>query len=149
MFVQISFVLLVSLALVVVHGFQSLTPPSFLSTSRRHTSVSMLFGGGKKASKQVTITADGKVYECGAGPVNLRKELMANKVDVYPLKAKITGNCGGAGICGTCAVKVLSGSENINPPSANEKNTLKGKPADFRLSCCARVSGPISIKTKP
>ena len=118
------------------------------------------------------------------------------------------GNCGGAGICGTCAVKVLSGSENINPPSKNEQNTLKGifyiyvfyikqdmnivsaqifnvyvvywnmhylyiciqykiclnnvmhkflyikymsigKPADFRLSCCARVSGPISIKTKP
>jgi ferredoxin len=36
----------------------------------------------------------------------LRKALQANKIDVYPLRAKITGNCGGAGICGTCAVQV-------------------------------------------
>ena len=69
--------------------------------------------------------------------------------DVYPLRAKLTGNCGGAGICGTCAVKVLDGANNINPPSKNEQNTLRGKSADLRLSCCARVSGPISIKTKP
>lgn len=147
MFVQLSIVFLVCVAL--VHGFHSLPSRSFLQSRRQTSSVSMLFGGGAKKSSKVTITADGKVIECATSPVNLRKELIANKVDVYPLRAKITGNCGGAGICGTCAVKVLSGSENINPPSANEKNTLKGKPTDFRLSCCSRVSGPISIKTKP
>lgn len=69
--------------------------------------------------------------------------------EVYPLKARITGNCGGAGICGTCAVKVLDGMANLNAPSKNEQNTLRDKPADYRLSCCARVSGPITIKTKP
>ena len=85
----------------------------------------------------------------GEKSVNLRKELIANNVDIYPLKAKITGNCGGAGICGTCAVKVLDGGANISPMSKNEQNTLNGKPGDFRLSCCAKVSGPISIKMKP
>ena len=69
--------------------------------------------------------------------------------EVYPLRARITGNCGGAGICGTCAVKVLDGMANLNPASKNEQNTLLDKPADYRLSCCARVSGPITIKTKP
>jgi hypothetical protein len=53
------------------------------------------------------------------------------------------------GACGTCAVKVLAGKENIGPQSKNEINTLKGKPADLRLSCCSKVSGPISIKLKP
>ena len=108
----------------------------------------MLFGGGaKKASGNAVIKVDGKTIVCD-GTVNLRKELQKNNVDVYPFKAKITGNCGGAGICGTCAVKVLDGEKNMNPPSKNELNTLRGKPADFRLSCCAKVSGPISIKTK-
>lgn len=98
----------------------------------------------------IVIKVDGnKVIESKEKTINLRKELQANKVDVYPLKAKLTGNCGGAGICGTCAVKVLDGAKNINPPSKNELNTLRGKPADFRLSCCARVTGDISIKTKP
>lgn len=54
-----------------------------------------------------------------------------------------------SGICGTCAVKVLSGMENISPASKNEQNTLRNRPADQRLSCCAKVSGPITIQTKP
>jgi ferredoxin len=53
------------------------------------------------------------------------------------------------GACGTCAVKVLAGKENIAAQSKNEMNTLKDKPADWRLSCCSKVSGPISIKLKP
>eukprot|EP01036_Dinobryon_divergens_P033973 gene33973-43888_t len=105
--------------------------------------------GKPQASSKVTITVDGKVIESSEKTVNLRKELMKNNIDVYPLRAKITGNCGGAGICGTCAVKVLDGASSFNPPSKNEQNTLRGKPADWRLSCCARVSGPITIKTKP
>ena len=112
----------------------------------RISNLSMMFG---KKAVDITIKVDGKTITSFEKSVNLRKELMANKVDIYPLKAKITGNCGGAGICGTCAVKVLAGKENLSPMSKNEINTLAGKPADYRLSCCARVSGPISIKTKP
>ena len=110
--------------------------------------MSMLFGGGNKGGGKVVIKVDGKTIESSEKSVNLRKELIANGIDVYPLRAKITGNCGGAGICGTCAVKVLDGMDKFNPPSKNEQNTLRGKPSDFRLSCCAKVSGPISIKTK-
>jgi ferredoxin len=114
--------------------------------SPRSSSLSMMFG---KKALEVSIKVDGKTIVAFEKSVNLRKELMANKVDIYPLKAKVTGNCGGAGICGTCAVKVLAGKENMSPMSKNEINTLAGKPADWRLSCCARVTGPISIKTKP
>jgi len=110
-----------------------------------------MFGMGKKKEvpQKVVINVDNKSIVCEEASVNLRKTLMANKIDVYPLKAKITGNCGGAGICGTCAVRVLEGAQNFNPPSKNEQKTLEGKPADFRLSCCSRVTGPITIKTKP
>ena len=59
----------------------------------------MIFGKPQVA-KKVTITVDGKVIESSEKTVNLRKELMKNNIDVYPLRAKITGNCGGAGICG-------------------------------------------------
>lgn len=49
----------------------------------------------------------------GAGtPVNLRKELMKNKIDIYPLQGKIY-NCGGGGQCGTCAVQVIKGAQNL------------------------------------
>lgn len=66
----------------------------------RMTTLKMIFG--KKAApatakKTVEITVDRKVITCSESSVNLRKTLMANGVDVYPLKAKITGNCGGAG----------------------------------------------------
>lgn len=117
-----------------------------IDSRRNRSDLSMMFG--KKAAG-ISIKVDGKTIVSGEKTVNLRKELIANKVDVYPLKAKITGNCGGAGICGTCAVKVLDGGANMSPMSKNEQNTLKGKPEDWRLSCCARVTGPISIKTKP
>ena len=116
-----------------------------LRISRDHN-VRMMFGGSKP--KPITIKVDGnKVIELSE-PGNMRKALQANKVDVYPLVGKFN-NCGGAGICGTCAVKVLEGGNNINPQSKNEQNTLRGKPADWRLSCCSKVSGPITIKTKP
>jgi ferredoxin len=119
----------------------------------RYRTLNMVFGkkSSAAATKEIVIEVDGKVIKSNEKSVNLRKELMANKVDIYPLRAKITGNCGGAGICGTCGVKVLSGMENLNPPSKNEQNTLKvsNKAADIRLSCCTRVSGPIKIKTKP
>ena len=136
------------LLLVVILLISSTITTAFIPkvNGKRISQLNMMFGGNK--SSKVVINVDGKTIEC-SGAVNLRKELIANKIDVYPLKAKITGNCGGAGICGTCAVKVIDGAKNLNPPSKNELNTLRGKPADQRLSCCAKVNGPITIKTKP
>jgi ferredoxin len=140
--------MLVPLFLLVILLISSTITTAFIPkvNGKRISQLNMMFGGNK--SSKVVINVDGKTIEC-AGAVNLRKELIANKIDVYPLKAKITGNCGGAGICGTCAVKVIDGAKNLNPPSKNELNTLRGKPADQRLSCCAKVNGPITIKTKP
>jgi len=72
--------------------------------------------GGKK--KTFTVTVQQKFYkdaelEVDAGaPVNLRKELMKNKIDIYPLQGKIY-NCGGGGQCGTCAVQIISGAKNL------------------------------------
>lgn len=60
----------------------------------------MMFGMGKSEAKGASITVDGKVIYPSEKTVNLRKELMKNNIDVYPLRAKLTGNCGGAGICG-------------------------------------------------
>ena len=108
-----------------------------------------MYAGGKLAAFNIKV--DGKVVEIDTSKANLRKELMKKNIDVYPLKAKITGNCGGARICGTCAVKILEGANNLSPPSANEQQVLKenGRGPDIRLSCCSKVSGPVSIKTKP
>ncbi len=44
-----------------------------------------------------SVTADGKSISIAEKGANLRKELMANKIDVYSLGNKIKGNCGGAG----------------------------------------------------
>ena len=139
------FVFLVLVGL--VSSFQTLTHSNKANLARRGR-VGMMFGMGAKKVGSVTIKADGKTIIPSTVPCNLRKELMANGVDVYPLKAKITGNCGGAGICGTCSVRVLDGMSSLNPPSKNEQNTLRGKAADIRLSCCARVSGNVSVKCK-
>ena len=70
--------------------------------------INMMFGMKKESASggKVVITVEGKTIESTEKNVNLRKELIKNNIDVYPLRAKITGNCGGAGICGTCAVKV-------------------------------------------
>lgn len=81
-----------------------------------------MFGGAKKAketkAKTFTITVQQKFYkdaeltvDAGA-PVNIRKELMKNKIDIYPLQGKIY-NCGGGGQCGTCAIQVVAGAKNL------------------------------------
>ena len=154
----------------------------------------MLFNFGKKSSgssggkgKAIEINVNGKtlVADPGQKAVNLRKELIKNKIDVYSLRGKFD-NCGGSGICGRCAVEVVdgnvhraftwsnftsnsflksyicaylshshncfSGAKNFNPASKNEQNTInitKGikNKENVRLSCCSRVSGPVTIKT--
>jgi ferredoxin len=59
-----------------------------------------------------------------------------------------------AGSCGTCKIEIISGAENLKPPSAIEKNTLdsiyqnypsaQGK--TLRLSCRAKALGDVTIK---
>eukprot|EP00752_Nemacystus_decipiens_P001467 g1443.t1 len=117
----------------------------------------MLFGGGgkKKASGGIVVKVQQKTgfketELTLAGKTNLRKALMDNKIDIYPLQGKIY-NCGGGGSCGTCAVDVVAGASNCSPQGPGEKKLLEKnkKPASYRLSCCTMVSGPVTVKTKP
>lgn len=96
---------------------------SSVQQQTRRGEMTMLGMFGKKTAagskkKTFTITVQQKFYkdaelEVDSGaPVNLRKELMKNKIDIYPLQGKIY-NCGGGGQCGTCAIKVISGAKNL------------------------------------
>ncbi len=53
--------------------------------------------------------------------------------------------------CGTCAVEIVSGGENLEPLTNKEKAVLekKGKnPQQYRLSCCVKIlKGEIVIKS--
>ena len=88
-FQLISLVILLSFAQVSAFFLSS---PIVRNSRQSSETIKMMFGGGKKASKSVVITVDGKTLNCGDAPVNLRKTLQANKIDVYPLLSKVTGS---------------------------------------------------------
>ncbi len=54
--------------------------------------------------------------------------------------------CGGKGVCGKCRIEIKEGSENLTPPTDNEKKILKDDLNSFyRLACSARINGPVSV----
>jgi chlorosome envelope protein I len=59
--------------------------------------------------------------------------------------------CNGTGFCQTCKVKVLAGSESLNPPTELEKNWIPEQRLQegWRLGCQAAVRGrgPITVLT--
>jgi ferredoxin len=59
----------------------------------------------------------------------------------------LTGTCEGNGDCGLCAIAVISGKENLSPPTPAEESLLKklDLPAGARLSCQSRAKGDIVI----
>jgi thioredoxin reductase/pSer/pThr/pTyr-binding forkhead associated (FHA) protein/ferredoxin len=62
---------------------------------------------------------------------------------------KITAECH-AGICGSDAIRVLEGRENMNPLTGDEKGTLEDicglQPGEYRLACVVKPSGPMEIE---
>lgn len=56
----------------------------------------------------------------------------------------VASPCGGRGVCGKCAVRVLEGS--LRPAGDVEKRGLKLAPSGTRLACLARVTAPITIR---
>ncbi|MDZ4063864.1 MAG: ASKHA domain-containing protein [Coriobacteriia bacterium] len=52
--------------------------------------------------------------------------------------------CGGRGVCGKCAVRILEGSP--EPPGDVERRGLKLASSGMRLACLARVTAPLVIK---
>jgi ferredoxin len=79
---------------------------------------------------------------------DLRRALLAEKIDLYTLGGKFT-NCGGGGQCGTCVVAVEDGVYSTSGRTPKEEFLLKGKPANFRLACRTMVHGDCTIRMKP
>ncbi len=56
----------------------------------------------------------------------------------------IQAPCGGRGVCGKCAVRVVEGEP--LPPDDIERRGLSNAPKGVRLACRMRVGGPLSIR---
>ena len=63
--------------------------------------------------------------------------------------APLGNSCGGIGICARCAVRVVSGAENLTAPTAIETQIAQRRKldADERLACQAVVVGDCEITT--
>lgn len=57
--------------------------------------------------------------------------------------------CGGRARCSTCRVRVLSGQENLAPPSEREQQVLRrvGAPPNVRLACQIYPTGDVTVST--
>jgi len=77
---------------------------------------------------------------CESGSTLLNASL-GNKVPHYHA-------CNGAGKCTTCRVLILSGEENLTPPTEAEKAIIEEKnwPAKVRLACQTKVLGDVVIR---
>jgi ferredoxin len=93
------------------------------------------------ASRQVTFTPLGKT----ATALPDETVLDAARRAGVPL-----GNsCGGVGICGRCRVRVVTGAEQLSPPTSIELRTLvlRGFAEDERLACMCVVEGECEVTT--
>ena len=85
---------------------------------------------------RVTFADEGKAAECPAGKTLLScAEVMG---------VKVSHVCGGDGACGTCRIEVVSGWENMTPPTPDE--TYKELDPPYRLSCQAKLIGDVVLK---
>jgi ferredoxin len=88
--------------------------------------------------------------EVPSGDINLRQALLDEGVRVYPWPRNYRPlNCGGNGLCTTCAIEVVSGMENLSPLSGKERSQLKTAPETRRLSCQCAVTGDVTIRIRP
>jgi len=82
----------------------------------------------------------------------LRDVLLDSEVDLYTNSGKMM-NCGGGGSCGTCAVAVLEGMDQLSEKADTELRLLKKKPDMYRLACqtvCeGRGNGTLKLQCKP
>ncbi|MGA2546230.1 MAG: 2Fe-2S iron-sulfur cluster-binding protein [Rectinemataceae bacterium] len=85
---------------------------------------------------------DGPVSELESSPaVSILNSLLIAGV-------RIRHDCGGKALCGTCAIRVLSGWTSLSPmgPREAERLAAGGRPADFRLACQSRAAREVSIE---
>ena len=89
----------------------------------------------------VEFLDQGKRTECGQY-ANLRKVALLHGVEVYKGLDRLA-NCHGNGLCGTCAMEIVEGLQNLGPKTLREQFALKDRPANLRLSCQCQVLGDI------
>lgn len=56
-------------------------------------------------------------------------------------------SCGGVGVCTRCKVRVVSGAENLSPPTSIEVRFSKGFGENERMACQAVVTGECTVTT--
>lgn len=63
--------------------------------------------------------------------------------------APLGNSCGAVGICARCRVRVLTGAENLSPPTSIEVRfgTARGFEEDERMACQAVVQGDCEVTT--
>jgi ferredoxin, 2Fe-2S len=61
--------------------------------------------------------------------------------------APLANSCGGVGICARCKVRVVSGAENLSPPTSVEVRFSKGFVEGERMACQAVVTGECTVTT--
>jgi ferredoxin len=61
----------------------------------------------------------------------------------------LANSCGAVGVCGRCRVQVLTGSENLSPPTSIETRfgTIHKFAADERMACQAVPQGECEVTT--
>ncbi|SNZ03361.1 Ferredoxin [Natronoarchaeum philippinense] len=108
--------------------------------------VDMVYVGESPAfQRRPTVEFDGRAITCEEGAtlrdVLLRVEGRSPYNDVSQV-----ANCGGNGLCGTCAVEVCG---DVDEPSERERRRLELPPHsgedDLRLSCRTTVQGDVSV----
>jgi ferredoxin len=85
---------------------------------------------------------DGSPAELEASPVvSILNSLLRAGV-------RIRHDCGGRALCGTCAVRVVSGGAGLSPVQPLEAGRLAagGRPDGFRLACQARAAREATIE---
>lgn len=92
-------------------------------------------------SRTVTFTPLGRIAEARPDETLL---------DVARRASVPLGNsCGAVGICARCKVRVVSGGENLSPPTSIEVRfgTARGFAEDERMACQAVVRGECAVTT--
>jgi ferredoxin len=97
----------------------------------------------------VEFLNEAKTVDCGQY-ANLRKVALLHGVEVYKGFDRVA-NCQGNGLCGTCVMEIVEGAQNLSPKTLRERYCfkLRGKPANYRLSCQCQVLGDVACITAP
>ena len=85
---------------------------------------------------RVTFDPPGRTVDAACGATVLQAAVDAG--------VPIQDECGGRGICGTCAVKVVDGE--VAAPGILETQRLGQRVGGVRLACQARVSGDATLR---